>query len=83
MKKVWKQLGYKPPAWLLRNVSDLRTVNNKVCYLIEWEKMSSKPSSSSEKAWLLPSIFCSNRAGEFSFVAELGDSKKEIHVPTA
>ena len=37
---------HEPPAWLLRNVSDLRTVN-KVCYLIEWQKMSmrSKPYS--------------------------------------
>ena len=56
---------------------DLRTVNNKVCYLIEWQKMSVKPSSS-EKPWLLPSICCSNRAGEFSFVSEPWDSKKGI-----
>ena len=50
---------------------DLWTVNNKVCYLMEWQKMSSKP-------WLLPSICCSNRAGEFSFVSEPWDSKNEI-----
>ena len=56
---------------------DLRTANNKVCYLIEWQKMSSKPSSS-EKPWLIPSIYCSNRVGELSFVSEPWDSKKEI-----
>ena len=65
---------YELPAWLLGNVSDLRKVT--VCHLIEWQKMSSKPSS--EKPWLLPSICCSNRAGEFSFVSEAWESKKEI-----
>ena len=54
---------------------DLRRVNYKVCYLIEWQQMGSKPSSSG-RSWLPPSICCSNRAGEFRFVSEPRDLKK-------